>query len=142
MGEIEVHGPIDFLLLEFPAGAELGPAADALLDLVDRSVVRLYDLALVRKEADGSFSGVDLDAADGAFTAFAGARSGMLGDDDLRQAADAMEPGTIAAIILFENAWAVPFVAAALGAGGQVIATQRIPAAEVMAVLDALEAQD
>lgn len=139
MSAVDVHGPIDFVLIEFPGDREpTGAAAQALLDLVERGVIRLYDLLVVRKDEDGTFSGIDLDGLAG-FTAFAGARSGLLGDDDLAQAADAMEPGTIAALIVYENAWAAPFVAAARDAGGQMVASMRIPAQDVMDALDGLE---
>jgi hypothetical protein len=139
-----VHGPIDFVLIEFPGDRLTRAAADALMDLVDRGIVRVYDLLVIRKEDDGSFSGIDVsDLSEdhvGGFTAFAGARSGLLDDDDVHQAADTMKPGTVAALIVYENAWAVPFVAAARDAGGQVVASARIPAQDVMDALDALEA--
>lgn len=144
MSDLDVHGPIDFLLLEFPDGEPTGKPADALLDLVDRGIVRIYDLLVLRKAEDGTVSGMeitDLSADDvGGITVFAGARSGLLGDDDARQAAGAMKPGTVAALLMYENAWAVPFVAAARQAGGQVVASARIPAQDVMDALDALEA--
>lgn len=146
MSDVDVHGPIDFVLIEFPGDRLTGKAADALLDLVDRGIVRIYDLLAVRKDEDGTFSGIDITdlATDalGGFTAFSGARSGLLGDDDLAQAAEAMEPGTVAALIVYENAWAIPFVAAARDAGGQLVASARIPAQDVMDALDALEAED
>ena len=146
MSDVDVHGPIDFLLLEFPDGERTGKPADALLDLVDRGIVRVYDLLVLRKAEDGSVSGMeitDLSAdAVGGFTAFAGAQSGLLGDDDARQAAEAMKPGTVAALLMYENTWAIPFVAAARETGGQVIASARIPAQDVMDALDALEATE
>jgi len=146
MSATAVHGPIDFVLIEFAADRVTGAAAEALMDLVERGVVRVYDLLVIRKDEDGTFSGVEISdlAADqvGGFNAFAGARSGLLDDDDLRQAADAMKPGTIAALVVYENAWAVPFVAAARDAGGQLIASARIPAQDVMDALDALEASN
>ena len=142
----DVHGPIDFLLLEFAADKMTGAAASALLDLVERDVVRIYDLLVIRKEDDGSFSGIDvtdLSADDvGGFVAFAGARSGIVGDEDVSEAAAAIEPGTAAALIVYENRWAVPFVAAARDAGAQVVASARIPANVVMDVLDELDAAD
>jgi hypothetical protein len=142
----DVHGPIDFLLLEFQGDKMNGNAGDALLDLVNRGIVRIYDLLVIRKEADGTFSGVDvtdLSADDiGGFTAFAGARSGLLGDDDVSAAADALEPGTAAAMIVYENTWAIPFVAAARDVGAQVVASARIPSDVVMEVLDELDAAD
>ena len=130
-----VYGPVDFILLEFPGDRPTGPAASALLDLVDAGIVRIYDLVVVRKESDGSFSGLDLSDLDaehlGGFSAFAGARSGLLGDDDLQQAAEAIRPGTTAALIVYENSWAIPFVA-----------RERIPADVLMDVLDELDAAD
>jgi dihydroorotase-like cyclic amidohydrolase len=139
MSDNEAHGPIDYVLLEFPGDRPLDETAGALMDLVDRGIVAIYDLVAVRKESDGTFSGVALDELGSSFAAFTGARSGLLGDDDLREAADALEPGTVAALIVFENTWAIPFVGAALRAGGQVVASARIPAEDVMAALDALE---
>ncbi|HEX6256486.1 MAG TPA: DUF6325 family protein [Euzebyales bacterium] len=141
-----IHGPVDFVLLEFPADRMTGAAAEAVMDLVDMGVIRVYDLLVIRKDEDGTVSGVELSdlTADqvGGFSAFAGARSGLLGDDDARQAADAMKPGTVAALLVYENAWAIPFIAAARDAGGQLIASARIPAPDVMDALDALEATD
>jgi hypothetical protein len=138
------HGPIDFVLIEFPGDQFTGAAADTLFDLVARRIVEVYDLIAIRKDEDGTYSGIeisDLTAETvGGFTAFAGARSGLLGDDDMRNAADAMEPGTVAALVVYENLWAIPFVTAARDAGGQLIASARIPAQDVMDALDALEA--
>jgi len=143
MSDIEAHGPIDFVLLEFHGDQVTGRAARELQALVDQGTIRLYDLVVVRKDEDGTFSGVALDDLDadgaGGFAAFAGARSGLLGDDDLQLAADAMEPGTVAALLVYENAWAIPFVAAAREAGGSMIASARIPAQDVMDALDALD---
>ena len=136
-------GPIDFVLLEFPGEADTKACADAIMDLVERGTIRLYDLLVIRKALDGSFTGVDLTdvtpSGVGGFHAFGGARSGLIGDDDLGKAAEAMQPGTMAALIIFENAWAVPFVAAALDAGGEMIASERIPAQDVIEALDRLE---
>jgi dihydroorotase-like cyclic amidohydrolase len=146
MSDADTYGPIDFVLIEFPGDRLTGAAADALLDLVDRGIVRIYDLVAIRKDADGTFSGIDISdlSADtlGGFRAFSGARSGLLGEDDLAQAADAMKPGSAAALIVYENTWAIPFVAAAREAGGEVVASARIPAQDVMDALDALEAED
>jgi uncharacterized membrane protein len=140
----DVLGPIDIVILEFSGGKLAGETAGELLNLIESGIIRLYDLLVVRKDADGTFSGIDLTDVDdehvGGLTAFAGARSGLLGDDDIKQAADAMEPGTVAALIVYENRWAERFVAAAVREGGRMIATTRIPAQDVLAVLDALEA--
>jgi hypothetical protein len=142
----DVYGPIDFLLLEFDPDKATGEAAAAILDLVEAGIVRIYDLLVIRKDEDGSFSGVDitdLSADDlGGFVAFAGARSGLVGEDDISEAANAMEPGTAAALIVYENTWAIPFIAAARRMDAQVIASARIPADVIMEVLDDLDAAD
>jgi hypothetical protein len=142
----EVHGPIDYLLLQFPEGADTSKSGDALLDLVVRGIIRIYDLLVVKKRADGSFAGVDIsDLSEhgiAGFTAFAGARSGLLGDEDLAEAAGIMDDASTSVLIVYENSWAIPFVGAGLDAKGQVISSARIPATVVMDVLDELEAAD
>lgn len=142
----DVTGPIDFLLLEFDGDKMTGEAAAALFELVEQGIIRIYDLLVIRKEADGTIVGVDLNDVSagsiGGFTAFAGARSGLLGDDDVVEAGEVLEPGTAAALLVYENTWAIPFVAAARKADAQVIASARIPADVVMRVLDELDAAD
>jgi uncharacterized membrane protein len=144
--DADVLGPIDLLVIEWREENMTGEAAAALLDLVDRGIVRIFDLLVVRKDEDGTFSGIDIEdlSADdlGGFVAFSGARSGLLGDDDIAEAANALEPGTMAALIVYENTWAVPFVQAAHKVGAQVVASVRIPADDLMAALDALEGAD
>jgi hypothetical protein len=137
----EVHGPIDFLLMEFPLAQLTGEASAALVDLVERGIIRLYDLMVISKDETGLVEVLELTdpAGVGGFTYFAGARSGLLGDDDRTAAAEAMEPGTVAVLLVYENTWAVPFVEAARNSGGDVIAGARIPAADVMGALEALE---
>ena len=112
--------------------------------LVPHDRARIWDVLVIAKDDDGSIRGIDLHdlSADhlGSFTAFAGARSGLLGDDDVTEAAGALEPGTVAALIVFENAWAVPFIRAARESGGQLVASARIPSDAVLEVLDALDA--
>jgi hypothetical protein len=144
--EDHVVGPVDFILIEAREENLNGEAAAALLDLVERGIVRIYDLLIIRKDADGSFSGIDITDLDaesfGGFAAFSGARSGLLGDDDLAEAADALAPGTVAALIVYENTWAVPFVTAARNAGAELIASARIPADVLNDVLDELDAAE
>jgi hypothetical protein len=143
MTNTDVHGPVDFVLIEFSGDRLTGRTAQALLDLVERGIVRVYDILMIGKDDDGSVFAIDIAESAGpeagGFTMLAGARSGLLSDDDMREAGSAMEPGTLAALIIYENTWAVPFVAAAMEAGGQLIASARIPAPDVMAALDALE---
>ena len=138
----QVHGPIDFLLIEFPRDRLTGQAGAAMLDLVESGTIRLYDLVVISKFADGSFAAAEISQMGsllGGFAELAGARSGLMDDEDIAEAAAAMEPDTVAALVMYENTWAVPFVAAARDSGGEVIASARIPAQDVMAALDALE---
>jgi hypothetical protein len=142
----EVHGPVDFLLLEFPASADGAATATALRALVDRGTLGLYDLAFIQKDADGTARQIELGAGSGnataAFAGFAGARSGLFGDDDVEEAAKALEPGTSGLIVLYENRWAVPFVTAARSEGVELVASARLTAQEIMEALDAVEARD
>lgn len=138
----EISGPIDFVLLEFPRDRLTGEAGKELVDLVERGVIRLYDLLVISKDDDGSVSVLEVTdplSESAGFSYFEGARSGLLGDDDVSEAAQAMQPGTVAALIVYENSWAARFVAAARESGGELIASARIPATEVMAALEALE---
>jgi hypothetical protein len=143
MTTADVHGPIDFVLLEFSADRLSGEAAQALLDLVDKGIVTLYDVLVVGKDDDGSVYAVDLAESVeqvGGFADLSGARSGLLTEEDMLEAASTMQPGKLAVLIVYENTWAVPFVAAARNAGGELIAGARISAQDIMDVLDALEA--
>ncbi len=138
----DVHGPIDYVLLEFPGDKLTGEAAPALLDLVDRGVIRLLDLLIVSKAEDGFVETLEVTDPRGegaGFEYFAGAQSGLLNDEDVREAAGAMRAGTVAALIVYENSWAAPFVRAVRNSGGELIASARIPAQDVTAALDALD---
>lgn len=138
----DTHGPIDFVLLEFPDGHDLAPTAAALVALVESGTVRLYDLVALHKGDDGSHSVVEVELLGDDIFFLAGARSGLLGDDDFQSAADTMEAGTTSLLMVYENTWAIPFVSAALDAGGTMIASQRLSAEDVIAVLDELDAAD
>ena len=145
MSRPDVHGPIDFVLIEFQGDRLTGGAAQAMLDLVDKGTVTLYDVLVVGKAADGTVYSLDLAEGveqAGDFADLAWVRSGLLTEDDMLAAAESMQSGTLAALIVYENTWAVPFVAAAMESGGELIASARIPAPDVMAALDALEALD
>jgi uncharacterized protein DUF6325 len=141
-GEI---GPIDVVVIAYPAGAPMtGEAVPLLLDLVERGIVRVLDAMFVMKNEDGSFSGFDardLDAKGvGDFAVFEGASSGLLGDEDVATAAEVVEPGSAAVMIVYENRWAAPFAAAVRRNGGVVVANERIPVQDVVEALDAAEA--
>jgi hypothetical protein len=144
---LDEMGPIDVVVIGFPADAPMtGESVPLLLDLVDRGIIRVFDVLFVTKEADGTVAGFTVDGIDkdriGDFAVFEGASSGLLGDDDVAAAADAMEPGESAVVIVYENSWAGPFAAAVRRNGGQLIATQRIPTQELLGALEAIEAAE
>ena len=135
-------GPIDYLVVEWPSGKEpTGEGMPMLVDLVDRGIIRVLDLAFVRREEDGSVVGLDLDLlrSDPQLTVFEGASSGLLGQDDYDEAGAALEPGSSAALLVYENTWAAPFATALRRSGAQLVANGRIPVNAIMAALDQLE---
>lgn len=145
MGEDELNemGPIDYVLVEWPGRQPTGEAMPHLIDLVDRGLIRILDLAFVAKGEDGDIAGLeiaDLGDSGAEFAVFAGASSGLLSDDDLTEAGGALEPGTSAALLVYENRWAAPFAAAVRRSGGQLVASGRIPVQDVLDALDAVEA--
>jgi len=143
----EALGPVDVIVIGFsPEAPMTGDAIPLLMDLVDRGIVRVLDVLFVTKESDGNFAGfnaTDLSSKGvGDFAVFEGASSGLLGDDDLQRAADVIEAGTSAVMIVFENRWAAPFAAAVRRNGGELIAHARIPVEDLVTALDAAEAAD
>jgi hypothetical protein len=142
--QIEELGPIDIVVIGYPADAPMtGEAVPLLLDLVERGIIRVLDVLFVVKNADGTYSGfeaTDLESKGvGDLVEFEGASSGLLGDEDAAMAADAIEPGTAAVVIVYENRWAAPFASAVRRNGGILLDNQRIP---VQALLGALEQID
>ena len=124
----EAFGPVDIVVIAYPADAPMtGEAVPIVLDLVERGIIRVLDVLFVMQNDDGTFSG------------FEGASTGLLGDDDVATASDALEPGSAAVMIVYENRWAAPFVAAVRRNGGFVVDNQRIPAEDLMAALEAAE---
>jgi hypothetical protein len=141
--EVEL-GPVDIVVIGFPADAPMtGEAVPIMLDLVERGIIRVLDVMFVVKEADGTFSGFEASGLDergvGDLQQFEGASSGLLGEDDVATAADAIEPGTAAVMIVYENRWAGPFAAAVRRNGGVLLDSQRIPAQDLLDALDAVE---
>jgi hypothetical protein len=137
--QLEEMGPIDYIVLEWPAGSgPTGDAVPAILDLVDRGLIRVLDVAFMAKGEDGSIAAVDLGEID-EFAEFEGASSGLIGQEDLDEAAAVLEPGTIAAIMIWENRWAAPVAVALRRSGGQLVASGRIPVQAILASLDAVE---
>jgi uncharacterized membrane protein len=141
---LEEMGPIDYVVLEWPGRQPKGDVAPMILDLHDRGVIRILDVALMVKAEDGSVAALDLGAADGnggGFSEFEGASSGMLGQDDLEEAAEALAPGTSAAVLLWENRWAAPVAVALRKSGGQLVASGRLPVQAILAALEASESE-
>ena len=142
--QLEEMGPIDYVVLEWPGKLPTaGEVQPLLLDLVDRGIIRILDIAFLTKDEDGSVAALDvgeLKQVAAAFAEFEGASSGLLGYEDLEEAAAALEPGTSAAVLVWENRWAAPVAAALRRSGGQLVASGRIPIQAILAALDAVEA--
>ena len=136
-------GPIDYIVVEFPGNRMTGEGLPILVDLVDRGIIRLIDLAFFTKAEDGSVAMVEIADFDGDgsldLAIFEGASSGILDEDDINEAAAAVEGGSSAAVLVYENRWAAPFAAAVRRGGGQLVAAGRIP---VQALLAALGIED
>lgn len=136
-------GPISYLIVEFPGNKMTGEGFPALVDLVDRGLIRILDLTFVTRNDDGSVVAMELADLDGDgsldLAIFEGASSGLLDDSDRAEAAAAIEPGSSAGILLFENRWAVPFVQALRNSEAQVIAAGYVPVDAMLESLDAIE---
>ncbi len=134
-------GPVGFLVAEFPGNKLTGNGLAALVDLVDLGLIRVLDLAFVMVEGDGSVHAIDLSDVDGDgeldLTVFEGAGSGLLAESDHAEAASALEPGSSAAILVYENRWAIPFMEGIRSSGGQVVAAGFIPHDDLVASADA-----
>lgn len=141
MSDIEETGAIDWLLIEFHGKEINGELVPPLLELVDRRLIRILDVLILIKRDEGDFDTLttsDLDpAATGDLGPLAGASSGLLSEDDARDAASALEPDSAGLLIVYENLWSVPFAVAARKAGGQLVASGRIPVQAILAALDA-----
>jgi hypothetical protein len=137
----DVLGPIGYLIVEYSGNKYTGNAFGELLNLVDRGLVRVLDLRFVMRAADGSLAVMELSDidVDGQFDfgLFAGVSSGLLDESDLKEAANAIEPNTAAAIMVYENRWAAPFVQALREAGANLVSAGFIPQDALVAALDA-----
>jgi len=146
MNEHELElGPIDIVVIAYPADAPMtGEVVPLFMDLISRGIVRVLDVMFVVKNEDGTLSGFDAtdldDESVGDFNVFSGASSGLLGQEDLETAADAIEPGSAAVMIVYENRWAAPFAAAVRRNGGRLVASERIPVQDLIEALDTAEA--
>ena len=141
--ETEAMGPISYLVVEFPGNKMTGEGFPLLVELVDRGIIRILDLVFVTRETDGTVRAIDLQDLDHDgqldLTVFEGASSGLLDESDLADAATVVEPGSSAAILLFENRWATPFTQALRRGGAEVVAAGYVPLDALAASLDATE---
>jgi hypothetical protein len=139
---IDELGPVDYLVVEFPAGQDnfTGEMAKELASLVESGTIRLLDLMILHKDDDGSFEAFEVDDFEPVdeLRALEAEIAEILAAEDVAHLAEAMEPGSTAGVIVWENTWAAPFASAARRAGGQLIATGRIP---IQAILASLEAE-
>jgi hypothetical protein len=145
LSTIDEMGPVDYLVVEFPGNRLSGEGMPLLVDLVDRGIIRILDLVFIQKDLDGTVSGLalaDLDE-DGELdlAVFEGVQSGLIDEDDIEEAGGVLERGSAAGLLVYENLWAAPFAAAMRRAGGQVVASGRIPVQALIESLDATEAK-
>jgi len=145
MNDVDVLGPVDYLVIEFPAEKAnfSGEIADELKDLVERGVVRVLDLVLLRKDPDGSVEGFEMhefdDSVLGDLREFEGDVAMLLAEEDIEAIGLALEPGSTAGVLVWENSWAAPFGSAVRRAGGQLVANGRIPTQAILAAVEAEE---
>ncbi|MGK2876982.1 MAG: DUF6325 family protein [Solirubrobacterales bacterium] len=133
-------GPIDYIIVEWPGRQPSGEAIPALIELLDSGIVRLLDLSFISKGEDGTVVEIQLDELGAEFEVFDGASADLLDEGDIAEAASALEPGTSAAILVWENTWAAPFASALRKNGAQLVASGRVPVQALLATLEAAEA--
>jgi hypothetical protein len=142
--EIDELGPIDYIVVEFPAGASnfTGETARELASLVDRGIVRVLDVLIIHKDDEGNYEAHEIDDLEAVdeFRQLETEVAEILAADDVAHLAEAMENGSTAGVLVWENVWAAPFASAARRAGGQLIATGRIPIQAIIASIEAEEA--
>jgi Family of unknown function (DUF6325) len=140
---VDELGPVDWIVVEFPGSRFNGEIAPALRDLVDRELIRVLDLLVLKKDTDGeleSFELSDLDTTEiGELRNYESQLAMLLSEDDVTAVAAAIEPGSSAAVLVWENTWAAPFASAVRRSGGQLVASGRIP---IQALLAAVESDD
>lgn len=138
-------GPVDYLVIEFPGNKMTGEGFPILVDLVQRGIIRILDLAFITRGEDGSIDAIDLKDFDaegiGQLAVFhEDGKPGLLDQSDLDEVGAVLAPNSSAGVLVFENTWAGPFAAAMRRSGGQLVASGRIPAADVIAAVEAHEA--
>jgi len=136
-------GPVDYVIVEFPEGQSnfTGEMADELLKLVDAGTIRIVDMLILVKDDDGAIEAMELSDLDdlGALEVVEAELAELLAEEDVVNLAAAMDPGSTAGVLIYENVWAAPFASAARRSGGQLIANGRIP---IQAIIAAIEADE
>ena len=142
--DLDSLGPVDYIVVEFPAGASnfTGEMSEELLRLVDAGTIRVIDILILTKDADGSVDAMELSDLDelGELQRLEAELAELLAEEDVEHLAAAMEPGSTAGVLIWENLWAAPFASAARRSGGQLIANGRIPIQAIIASIEADEA--
>jgi uncharacterized membrane protein len=133
-------GPVEYIVISFPGSQFNGEVAPALAELVDSGLIRIIDLVFISKDADGNVLSFEYDAieAAAAFDAVDGDADGLFSEDDVADAAALIEPGSSAALLLWEDVWASRFAEAVRDSGGTIVDGARIPHAIVTAAIEAL----
>jgi Family of unknown function (DUF6325) len=141
VSDLDELGPVDWIVVEFPGSRFNGKIAPALSDLVERDLIRILDLLVLKKNSDGSIEAFELSDLDeselGGLRSYEGQLAMLLSEDDVSAVAAAIEPASSAAVLVWENTWAAPFASAVRHSGGQLVASGRIP---IQAMLAAIEA--
>jgi hypothetical protein len=134
-------GPVDYVIVEFPAGAAhfTGEMADELIKLVDAGTIRIVDILVLVKDEDGGVEAMELEDLDelGPLQVLEAELAELLAEEDVEHLAAAMDPGSVAGVLIYENIWAAPFASAARRSGGQLIADGRIPIQAIIAAVEA-----
>ncbi len=142
---IDELGPVDYLVVEFPAGAShfTGEMAKEIVSLADSGTIRVLDILILRKDEDGSVEALEIDDLDEVddLRAIETEIAEILAEEDVEHLAAAMEPGSVAGVLVWENRWAAPFASAARRSGGQLVASGRIPIQAIVASIEAEEAK-
>jgi hypothetical protein len=143
---VDELGPVDYIVVEFPGSKFNGEIAPALDDLVGRGIIRVLDVVILQKDDNGKLEAAelsDLDASEaGSLRAYETELAMLLSEDDVLAVAEAIEPGTTAAVLVWENTWAVPFATAVRHSGGQLVASGRIPIQALAAAIEADEEEE
>ena len=142
---VDELGPVDWIVVEFPGSRFNGQIVPALVDLVQRDLVRVLDLLVLKKDDDGTLEAFELSDLDdrevGELRSYESELAMLLSEEDVTSLAAAIEPGSSAGVVVWENTWAAPFASAVRRSGGQLVASGRIPTQALLAAIEAEQQQ-